>query len=91
MQVTLKMENMARPIAEGEAGIVLTAEGGFYIFNTHKDLDPENFTPLQAKQAKTLRALSIAVQIPQIMHLLETMSVDPNIVGDGMVERGVAQ
>ena len=73
---------VATPIGEGDAGIILRADGSFQIFNCHSDLDPQNLTERQIEQGETLQALSVALQIPQVMEVLLRMASDPAIVGD---------
>jgi len=82
MEALLEVENiLSRPIEAGDAGIVLKREGGFSVFSTG-EIDPAALTPRQVEQGQILQALSVALQIPAIMHLLVTMANDPKIVGD---------
>lgn len=74
----LKRENLPNsPIEEGDAGVVLKRDGTFQLFNTHKNLDPNNLTPRQIEQGRTLAAFAAALQIPAIMDKLYELSEDP--------------
>ncbi len=90
MKSLLTLENTPRPIKEGDAGIVLTGEGGFFVFGCNENLDLNNLTARQAEQGRALLALSVALQFPQIMDVLVRMSEDPKIVGK-TVDLGTAQ
>ena len=90
MNSLLTLENTPRPIEEGDAGVVLTKNGKFFVFNTHDNFDPSNMTERQIEQGKMIQALSVALQIPQIMDVLLQMASDPNIVGDTILDMGRA-
>jgi hypothetical protein len=69
------------PIADGDAGLVIKADGSVQIFNTYNVSDPSQFTPEQLKIGETLVALSVALKVPAIMDILFQMAKDPEIVG----------
>jgi len=86
MEALLKLENLpSRPIEDGDAGVVLKREGGFYVFSTG-NVDPDNLTPRQIEQAEIIQALAVALQIPAVMHVLKTMANDPKITGDQVLD-----
>jgi hypothetical protein len=65
----IERENVQKPtIAEGDAGIILKADGTFRIFNTIAD--PTNLTPAQRELGQKLLALATALQDPVILDLL---------------------
>jgi hypothetical protein len=74
---------LSSPIEEGDAGIVLKADGTFRVFSTGK-IDANNMTEAQLEQGEKLVALSIALSIPQILNTLKAMANDPEIVGQGV-------
>jgi hypothetical protein len=78
----LSLENTPRPIEEGDAGVVLTRSGKFFVFNTHADFDAEQMTDRQIEQAKIITAFSVALQLPAVMEVLMKISTDPKIVGE---------
>lgn len=69
------------PIEEGDAGIVLKADGTFRVFSTGK-IDPNNMTEAQLEQGEKLVALSLALSLPDVMNMLKQMANDPAIVGN---------
>ncbi|MCP1540124.1 hypothetical protein [Methylorubrum extorquens] len=83
-QSLLKQEDfVSAPVEHGDAGVILKPDGSFKIFSTG-EIDGANLTPEQERQGKTLLALAVALKFPEVMAILEQMSVDPNIVGDGI-------
>ncbi|MCK1543368.1 hypothetical protein IVB12_15740 [Bradyrhizobium sp. 179] len=65
----IERENVQAPtVAEGDAGIILKADGTFRVFNTIAD--PANLTPAQRELGKKLIALATALQDPTILELL---------------------
>lgn len=65
----IERENVQRPtVEEGDAGIILKADGSFRIFNTIAD--PTRLTPAQRETGKKLIALATALQDPVILDIL---------------------
>lgn len=78
----LTHENIvSAPIEEGDAGVILKADGSFKVFSTAK-IDGTNLTPAQREQGEKLIALSVALKYPEIMGILMQMARDPALVGD---------
>lgn len=78
----LTLENIvSSPIAEGDAGVILKADGSWNVFSTSK-LGETGLSPAQMEQGKKLIALSVALKHPQIMEILMQMANDPALVGD---------
>lgn len=73
------------PISEGDAGIILKADGSFQVFTTGH-IDPKAMTSIQLDQGKTLMAFTLALRIPQIMDLLVDLANQPDIAGDKAVD-----
>ena len=72
-----------RPIQKGDAGIVLRADGSFDIFNCFGFAgEPIILTPHQLETGEKLLALSVALKIPEVMRLLESIAHDKDIVGE---------
>ena len=69
-----------RKIETGDAGLVLTHDGNYFVFNTHESLDPENLTERQIEQGRVIEAFMLALRFPQVMNVLFTMVQDPNVV-----------
>lgn len=66
----LSVENLPTgPIVDGDAGIILKADGTFRIFTTG-EINPEALTPAQEEQGRKLMALATALSVPQLMHML---------------------
>jgi hypothetical protein len=88
----LTLENSPRPIEEGDVGLVLTKTGGFFLFNAHAkaDLDPANMTERQLEQGRIIDAFSVALRLPAVMDVLFQVANDPAVVGDVVVDYGVA-
>lgn len=77
----------ARTITEGDAGIVLTKEGGFFLFSSG-DFNPEALTEEQGRQAVTLDAFRTALHLPAIMRVLVEMANDKSVItGLELVEK----
>lgn len=65
----IERENVQTPtVEEGDAGIILKADGTFRVFNTFKD--PTNLTPAQREVGKKLIALAAALHDQTILDLL---------------------
>jgi hypothetical protein len=79
----LTLENTPRPIEEGDAGLVLTKGGKFFVFSSHKIDVNADLTPRQLEHAQIISAFTVALQIPQIMQVLIDLSNDPEVVGEG--------
>jgi hypothetical protein len=78
----LTLENVvSAPIEDGDAGVILKADGSFKVFSTGVSGE---LTPAQIEQGKKLIALSIALRYPEVMAVLERMANDPALVGDGI-------
>lgn len=78
----LTLENVtAAPIENGDAGIILKADGSFRVFNCHEGLDPSKVTEAQKDQARKLMAFAVALQVPAVMEILYDFSQNPDIVG----------
>lgn len=77
-----------QPIQEGDAGLILRKDGNFHIFNCHATIDVDNLTPRQIEQVEILQAFAVALKHPQVMEVLKTMSNDPRIVGDSVLDVG---
>ncbi|WP_349601163.1 hypothetical protein [Azospirillum argentinense] len=63
---------LATPIEEGDAGVVIKADGSFKIFSA-ADLaacDPETITDAQVLQARKVKALCLALSSDQVMEQL---------------------
>jgi hypothetical protein len=74
------------PITDGDAGIVIKANGEVCMFNTFGVTRREDFTPQQLETGARLVALMVALRTPQIMAILEQMAQDPDIVGEGGIQ-----
>lgn len=82
MSSLLTLENVvSAPIQEGDAGIILKADGTFKVFSTGVT---GALSPAQEEQGKKLLALSVALSIPEVMNVLMQMASDPAIVGEGI-------
>lgn len=82
--------NLALPkFEDGDAGIILKADGTFLLWNTYKDLNPANMTERQLEQGKVLMAFAAALKLPQIMDVLLQIASDPAIF-DNIVDSSVA-
>ena len=81
----LTIHNLPRPIEAGDSGLILTADGGFFVFNTGK-IDPENLTETQIMHADILRGFVIALKVPQLMDILIQAANDPAIAGSKMLD-----
>jgi hypothetical protein len=78
----LTLENVvSAPIEDGDAGIILKADGNFKVFSTGIEGD---LTPAQIAQGKKLMALAVALKFPEVMAILERMASDPAVVGEGI-------
>jgi hypothetical protein len=73
---------------DGDAGIILKADGSFRVWNTIKD--PGNPTPYQLEQSRILLAFMAALKLPQIMDVLFQVASDPEIFPK-VVEHGLVQ
>jgi hypothetical protein len=83
MNALLTLENVTHtPIGEGDAGIIIKADGSFQVFNTFKDYDPNNPTPEQLEVGQKLTAIAVALKFKPVMDLLKQMANDPEIVGE---------
>lgn len=66
----LSVENLPTgPIVDGDAGVILKADGTFQIFTTGQ-IDPKALTPAQEEQGRKLVALTTALSVPQLMNML---------------------
>lgn len=66
----LSVENLpAGPIVDGDAGVILKADGSFQIFTTGH-INPQALTPAQEEQGRKLVALATALSVPQLMDML---------------------
>lgn len=75
------------PIENGDAGLILKADGTFQIFSTG-EVNPDRLTDRQIDQGRKLNALALALAIPNVMHVLLQMADDPQIVGDPGIRIG---
>jgi hypothetical protein len=57
---------LPNPVAKGDAGVILKADGSFQVFNT-SDIDPENMTTRQIEQGTALIAFAAALKYPAVM------------------------
>jgi hypothetical protein len=69
-------------IEPGDAGIILKGDGTFQLWNTFKDIAPENLTPHQIEVGKILMGFAAALKLPQIMQVLHTVANDKNIFSE---------
>lgn len=60
---------LTSPIAEGDAGIVIKADGSFQIFTTGT-IDPRAMTESQIRQGQLLMALATALNTPELLQVL---------------------
>lgn len=91
MHAKLSLQQLTpRLIENGDAGIILKADGTFQLFNVNDSFDPENMTDRQRQQGEQLFALSIALNIPAVMQILVQMANDPNVTGPDPVDFGTA-
>lgn len=80
-------EQKARPIENGDAGVIFTKEGGFYIFSTGAE-SPDKLTEVQTDQAIIIDALHTALKVPGVVAMLVKMSNDPKVIsGIELLER----
>ncbi|MCA1427329.1 MULTISPECIES: hypothetical protein [unclassified Bradyrhizobium] len=69
MAAIITRENIQPPkIEEGDAGIILKADGTFRVFNTIAD--PTKLIPAQIEQGKKLLALAAVLKDPEILKLI---------------------
>ncbi len=81
MTVLIDQTNIAMPkFEDGDAGIILKADGTFRVWNTIKD--PTHPTEAQLNQGRILLAFSAALQLPQIMDVLLTVANDPAVFNE---------
>jgi len=78
------LDNVTRPIQEGDSGVIIGNDGKFFIFNTHI-IDPANLTPMQRAHGEAIDALSTALRLPQVMDMLKRIANDPSIVKEATV------
>lgn len=73
---------VATPIQDGDAGLIIRADGTMQLFNCFDMSDPSKITQAQIATHEKLMALALATQLPDIMDVLLTMAQDPDIVGE---------
>jgi len=89
MTALLDQSNVTLPqFEEGDAGIILKANGSFVVWNTHKNINPETMTEKELWQGKALMAFAAALKIPQIMDVLMQVATDPQVF-DQVISTGV--
>lgn len=85
----LTLENITTaPIEEGDAGIILKADGSFRIFNTHKDIAANELTEGQLAQGRRMMALAVALKYPEVMQALEDAAAEI-IQNEGPIQFGI--
>ncbi|MCK1534204.1 MULTISPECIES: hypothetical protein [unclassified Bradyrhizobium] len=69
MTAIITRENVQPPVVEeGDAGIIIKADGTFRVFNTIAD--PANATPEQIELGRKLLALAAVLKDPEILGML---------------------
>jgi hypothetical protein len=69
VEAIITRENVQPPkVEEGDAGIILKADGTFRVFNTIAD--PANATPIQIEMGRKLLALAAVLKDPEILTLI---------------------
>lgn len=77
----------SRPIETGDAGIVFTKEGGFFLFKTG-EIQPKALTDEEIDQGIALEAFKMALSVPAVMNILVKMANDPGVIrGMDLMER----
>lgn len=83
--------NLPRPIQDGDSGIVLTKDGGWFVFSCNPGLTMDSKpTPIQKTHAEILQALAVALKVPQLLDILKQAANDPNIVGTELLDKKLA-
>ena len=75
------------PISDGDAGVILRADGTFQLFSTG-DMNGGNLTEEQMQIGRKLSALALALSLPSVMNVLYTMLDDPAITGAPGIDLG---
>lgn len=70
---------MTSPIVNGDAGLVLKADGTFVIFTTSEESNEADITPIQQVQSLKLMALSAALSNADIMDSLISLVEEAGI------------
>ena len=68
----------ATRMEDGDAGIVLKANGEFQLFSIGT-IDPTGLTERQMEQGAILRAIQVALSVPEVLAVMLTFSDDPTI------------
>lgn len=68
-------------IAPGDAGLLIKTDGSIQVFNAFDLSDPSQITEAQMETHEKLQALAVALRIPKIMSVLQTMANDTTIRG----------
>lgn len=78
---------LTSPIAEGDAGIVIKADGSFQIFTTGT-IDPNAMTESQIRQGQILMALATALNTPELLQVLLEASNELNVDAADILDVG---
>jgi hypothetical protein len=76
------------PIATGDAGIIIKADGTPQIFNTYTKAQLESPTPEMTQTMQKLMALMVAWNLPPVMDVVMQVANDPAIVGSQIMSTG---
>lgn len=68
-----------RPIQDGDAGIVLTKDGGFFLFATG-DIERDSLSDRQVDQAAILSAFKTTLSLPPVMEIIMRLANDKSIM-----------
>ena len=77
------------PIATGDAGLVIKADGTVQIFNTYTQEQLASPTPEMTQTMQKLMALMVAWNIPAVMDVVIQVANDPAVVGSEVMSTGV--
>lgn len=84
-QITEKMY-LRTPVSEGDAGIILRANGEFHIFSSGVVPGTTELNEAQMAQAEKLIALALALSIPSVMDALIALSKDEAVLSKDIVK-----
>ena len=76
------------PIAAGDAGIIIKADGTPQIFNTYTPEQLASPTPEMTETMQKLMALMTAWNLPPVMDVVLQIANDPNVVGSQVMSSG---
>lgn len=66
-------------VEEGDAGIILKADGSWRIFNCYKGIDPVNLTARQIEQTHALMGFAAALRLPELMAVITDAAFNKDI------------